>query len=233
MEAWLEWARGPAFWFALAFFALGLIRHVGLTWWEIIRAVARAGDQSIPYKNLAVATARWLFPVGKIKKRAIYSVTTVAFHVSIIVVPIFLAGHIALIYRGVGLSWPAIPGHLADLLTLIAIVTAIALVIERVAARDSRQISHFSDYLIPVLVMAPFATGLMLARPALNPLSMEAMFFAHVMSANLLLVLIPITKLSHCALMPTAQIVTEVAWHFTPDAGSKLAVALGKEKEPI
>jgi hypothetical protein len=53
------------------------------------------------------------------------------------------------------------------------------------------------------------------------------------MSGNLLLVLIPITKLSHVALLPGVQIVSEVAWHWPPDAGSKVAVALGKESEPI
>ena len=33
MQTWLEWARGPAFWFALTFMALGLARHVLLTAW--------------------------------------------------------------------------------------------------------------------------------------------------------------------------------------------------------
>jgi hypothetical protein len=53
------------------------------------------------------------------------------------------------------------------------------------------------------------------------------------LSANLLLVLIPLTKLSHMVLLPATQLVTELAWHFPPDAGSKVAVSLGKESEPI
>ena len=233
METWLAWARGPAFWFALTFFVLGLIRHIALTVWEIGRAAARAGDKVFPYKALTLATLKWLFPFDKVSKRWYYSITTVAFHVSILVVPIFLAGHIVLIERGIGLSWPAIPNHLADVLTLIAIVTAIALVAERLAASDSRALSRVSDYAIPILVALPFVTGLLLARPALRPFSFDTTFFLHVMSANLLLVLIPVTKLSHCALMPAGQIISEVGWHFTPDAGSKIALALGKENEPI
>ncbi len=46
-------------------------------------------------------------------------------------------------------------------------------------------------------------------------------------------VLIPLTKLSHMVLIPGVQLVSEVAWHWPPDAGSKLAVTLGKENEPI
>mgnify|MGYP000689971336 CR=1 FL=1 len=233
MEGWLQWARGPMFYFALTFFALGLARHLALTVWEVFEAVRRAGDRVVPWRALAIATAKWLFPVGKIAHRLYYSVTTVAFHVSILVVPIFLAGHIALIERGTGLAWPALPGMLADLLTVIAIITALALVIERAAAVDSRGLSRPFDYAAPLLVALPFVTGLMLARPALNPLSFEAMFFWHVFTANLLLILIPITKLNHCVLMPTAQIISEVAWHWPPDAGQKLAEALGKENEAV
>jgi nitrate reductase gamma subunit len=233
METWLAWARGPAFWFALTFFVLGLIRHVGLTIWEINRAVMRAGDKVIPYKVLAIATFKWLLPIEKVSKRWAYSVTTLAFHVSILIAPLFLAGHIALIARGIGISWPAIPNALANLLTVIAIVTAIALVVERLAASDSRALSHPYDYAMPILVSLPFITGLLLARPALRPFSFETAFFLHVMSANLLLVLIPLTKLNHCVLMPTGQIVSEVSWHFTPDAGRKIAFDLGKENEPV
>ena len=59
------------------------------------------------------------------------------------------------------------------------------------------------------------------------------MMLIHVMSANLIFVLIPLTKLSHIVLMPAAQVVADVAWRFTPDAGRKIALALGKENEPV
>jgi hypothetical protein len=53
------------------------------------------------------------------------------------------------------------------------------------------------------------------------------------MSANIVMILVPITKISHCVLLPLTQLVSEVAWHFPPDAGSKVAAALGKEGDPI
>ena len=70
-------------------------------------------------------------------------------------------------------------------------------------------------------------------HPAMNPFSHEVALFVHVMSANVVFVLIPVTKLSHVVLIPTVQLVSEVAWHWPPDAGSKLAATLGKENEPI
>ena len=72
MEAWLEWARGPAFVFALAFMLLGLARHLVLTGWEISRAMYRAGDKTIPYRQVISATLKWLFPVEKLKDRLVF-----------------------------------------------------------------------------------------------------------------------------------------------------------------
>jgi len=233
MEAWIEWARGPAFLFALTFMVLGLVRHVVLTLWEVARAMHRAGDKSLPYRQIAVATAKWLFPIGKLKHRFLPGATSVLFHVAVLIVPVFLGGHIALWARGLGVSWPAVPNRLADVLTIVAIVTAVALVIERAAAQATRALSGFEDYALPLIVAVPFASGLLVMHPSLNPFSYQAMLFVHVMSANLVLVLIPVTKLSHMVLVPGVQLVSEVAWHWPPDAGSKVAVVLGKEKEPI
>lgn len=233
MEAWLDFARGPAFVFALSFMALGLIRHVVLTVWEIVRNMRRAGNRVFPYRQVAVATARWLVPVDKWKNEFLFSATSVLFHVAVLVVPLFLAGHVALWARGVGISWPAIPNALADALTILAVATAVGLVIQRAGARATRALSRFQDYALPLVIAVPFATGFLVMHPAINPFSFQATMLVHVMSANVVLVLIPITKLSHAALIPATQVVSEVAWHWPPDAGSKLAVTLGKEDEPI
>ncbi|MFC1601326.1 hypothetical protein ACFL34_03160 [Candidatus Sumerlaeota bacterium] len=233
METWLAWAKGPAFWFAFTFMVLGLARHVGLTVWAVGRALWRAGDKSLPCRQIAAATLKWLLPFGKVRARTLYSATTLAFHVAIIVVPVLLAAHIELWRRGVGLGWPAIPNRLADALTLVAIVTALALVVERLAARDSRRLSRFQDYAIPLVIALPFISGFLAMHPTLNPFSYQATMFIHVMSGNLVFILIPLTKLSHAVLLPTTQLVSEVAWHFPPDAGSKVALALGKENESI
>ena len=233
MESWLEWARGPAFVFAFTFMLLGLLRHLALTAWETVRAVRRAGDKDIGYRQLLLATLKWLFPLGKLKDRLLFSLTSVLFHVAVLIVPLFLGGHIALWARSTGISWPAIANRLADVLTMIAIITAVALVVQRAAARATRALSRFQDYAIPLVIAVPFASGFLAMHPAGNPFSYEATLLVHVMSANLLFVLVPITKLNHMVLIPTAQLVSEVAWHWPPDAGSKLAVSLGKENEPI
>lgn len=233
MEAWIEWARGPLFWAALTFMVLGLLRHLVLTLWEIRRAVRRAGDKDIPYKKVAVATVKWLVPFDKMGNRVATSVTSVVFHISILLVPVFLIGHIELWKRGTGMSWPAIPNIVADVLTILAVITAIALVVERVTARASRGLSRFQDYAIPLIIAVPFISGFMVKNHAWNPFSFEVAMLIHVMSANLVLFLVPLTKISHCVLLPLTQLVSEVAWRFPPDAGSKVGADLGKEGEAV
>jgi nitrate reductase gamma subunit len=233
MEIWLQWARGPIFWAALTFMVVGLARHVAITAWGIARVICRAGDKRIPSRQVLVATLRWLVPMGCLRNRWLFSLTTVMFHVAIILVPVFLAGHIVLWQRGLGLSWPALPNYLATLLTVVALVAVLALVVERFASRDSRMLSRFQDYALPLVIAIPFASGFLVMHPRCNPFPYEAALLAHAMSANLLLVLIPLTKLSHMVLLPATQLISELAWHFPPDAGSKVAAALKKEGEPI
>ena len=119
-----------------------------------------------------------------------------------------------------------LPGHR---LTVVAIVAVLALVVERLAAGDSRALSRFQDYALPLVIGVPFASGFLVMHPGCNPFPYEATLLAHVLSANLLLILIPLTKLSHMVLLPAMQLVSELAWHFPPDAGSKVAAALRRK----
>lgn len=233
MESWLEWARGPAFVFSFSFMVLGLTRHLALTVWETLRVMWRAGDKTYPFRQIFVTTLKWMLPLGKIRDQLVFSVTSILFHVAILIVPIFLGGHIALWARGTGVFWTGISNGFADMLTLVAIVTAVALVIQRISAKATRSLSRFQDYALPLAIAVPFVSGFLVMHPSINPFSYEASLFAHVMSANLIFILIPITKLTHFALIPGVQLVSEVAWHWPSDSGSKVALSLGKENVPI
>jgi hypothetical protein len=233
MHAWLHWFQGPLFWAALTFLVLGLGHRLALAGAAAHKALRRAGDKRVVYRTLWRATLRWLSPGAALGARPLFSATSMVFHATIIVVPLFLAGHIALIKAGLGWSWPALPDAVATWLAVAAVVAAAALVIERLAARATRALSGFQEYALPLAVAVPFVTGLLVAHPAWNPLPYDVMRLLHAASADLLLVLIPVTKLSHIALFPVTQLVTEMAWHFAPDAGERVGVALGRGSEPI
>jgi hypothetical protein len=58
-------------------------------------------------------------------------------------------------------------------------------------------------------------------------------YLVHLLSAELLLVLIPFTKLAHVALFPLTRLSWELGWHLVPGAGERVRISLGKEDEPV
>jgi nitrate reductase gamma subunit len=209
------------------------MRHVVVTLWEVRRMAHRAADKRIPYRQVLTTTLRWLVPLDRVRHRFVYSLTSVTFHVAILIAPLFLAGHIALVEASTGRSWWAISNRVADVLTVLAVASAVALVVQRVAVADSRALSRFQDYAIPLLVALPFAAGFLMRHPAWNPFPYQTTLFGHVASADLLLILLPVTKLRHMVLLPATQLISELAWHFPADAGARVGAALGREGQPI
>jgi nitrate reductase gamma subunit len=230
---WLEWARGPAFRFSIALMLLGLSRLAVLNAINIVNVFSHARNHNIPWRLVARDTARWLLPYRAARPQAILTIASIVFHVAVIVTPIFLAAHIALWQRGLGIGWAAIPHSIADYLTLASIATALYLFFKRVSARVTRAMSRPQDYVLPLLIAIPFISGYLAMHPAVNPFEYNATMFVHVMSGNLILILMPFSKLSHAVLFPTTQLVSEMAWHLAPSSGEKVALTLGKENEPI
>jgi hypothetical protein len=233
MAGWLDFARGPVFLFAFSFMVLGLLRHFLLTAWAVSSALRRVGNKQLSLVKIAVVTLNWIIPVRRVKEQLLLSVTSVLFYIVAIIVPVFLGGHIALWTRGIGVSWPALSPETADTLTLVAIVTAIALVLQRAVVKTARSSSRSGNFASPLLIAVPFASGYLMMHPAINPFSYDGTFLVHMMSANLIFVLIPLTRLSHRDLIPRLESVAEVARRWPAEEGNRAEKNLGKEDVPI
>lgn len=234
MESALTFARGPLLYFAFAVFCLGLLRQVGLTLAELVRAYGRAGDQVIPFGRLFRQSLGWIIPVNALRGTRIpYTVASVVFHVGMLLVSLFLAGHVELIKKGIGVAWPTLHPAAADILTLSTLAALSALLLLRLADRAARFLSGFQDWFLLVLCIVPLLSGYFVAHPAGNPLPYTLTYLIHLLSAELLLTLIPFTKLAHVFLFPFTRVSWELGWHFVPGAGERVRTALGKEGEPV
>ncbi len=158
---------------------------------------------------------------------------SVVFHAGMLLVPLFLAGHVELVRKGLGVAWPSLGPGAADVLTLAAIAALVALVVLRLASRASRFLSTFQDWFLLVLCGTAFLSGYVVAHPAGNPLPFTLVYIVHLLSAELLLVLVPFSKLGHVVLFPLTRASWEMGWHFVPGAGERIRCALGKEGEPV
>jgi nitrate reductase gamma subunit len=234
MESLLNFVRGPLLLFAFAVFFFGIARMLALTAVEFVRAYRKAGDQAIPFSQLFRRSLGWIFPVNALRgKRIPYTVASAIFHVGMVVVPIFLAGHIYLIKKGIGIEWLSLSPAVADLLALTTLGALILLALLRILDRASRTLSGFQDWFLLVLCFLPFLTGYWVAHPTANPFPFTLTYLIHLLSAEAILVLLPFTKLAHSAMFPFTQINWELGWHFVPESGEKVRIALGKEGEPV
>jgi len=234
MDAWISFARGPLLIFTFAVCLLGVLRLLALLAAEFIRAFRAAGNRAIPWKWILRQSLGWLVPVKALRLARIpFTVASVLFHVAVFGVPMFFAGHVALVRRAFGISWPSLPGGPADFLTLTACVALATLLLLRFFDRSAKGMSTFQDWLLPVLCLLAFSSGYFAAHPEGSPLPFSAAYLAHLLSSELLLMLFPFTKLAHAVLFPFTRFAWELGWHFVPGAGERVRIALGKEGQPV
>jgi nitrate reductase gamma subunit len=89
------------------------------------------------------------------------------------------------------------PDHLADALTGVFILIGLGLILRRLLRAEVRILSAPRDYLLLLLTLAPFITGFMTYHQ-FGPY--RIMLCLHMLTSEILLVLIPFTKLSHAFL---------------------------------
>ena len=229
MEGWIEFAKGPLFAVSFSIMILGLARHVVI---QIYSLAVRKGRRlrNVPWRKIILDTLSWAIPVKHmIPGTRLFSSVSFLSHIGIIVVPLFLADHIVLWEQFLSLDLPQIGRELADYLTLFTMAALLVLLYCRIFKRRHRAVSTTSDYILLVLVFLPFASGYLASHPSVNPLSWQAAMLIHLLSAELLFVVIPFTKLAHIVLFIFDRI-SEVHWQLRPGAGDKVAESLyGKE----
>jgi nitrate reductase gamma subunit len=233
MESWIEFGRGPLFRIAFALMMLGLLRAVALTLIGIVEAYWRSPDKIVNWREVRSQTLAWLFPIKRLwRARPVYSTLSFLFHVGLLVVPLFLAAHVLLWKRSTGLAWFAIPQNLANILTGLAIVAGVGLCLGRLSDSGARKMSRPQDFAWPLLLVVPFLSGFVCTNLAISAKAYQSFMLLHLYSANLIMLLIPFTKLSHCILAPLSQTVTAIAWKFPAGAGDRVAATLGYADRP-
>ena len=88
------------------------------------------------------------------------------------------------------------------------------------------------DYLLLILLIAPFLSGYLASHPRVNPFPWNVMMLTHLLSAEALFIAVPFTKLAHVVLFFFDRI-SAVHWQLKPGAGDKIAEALFGEEVQI
>ena len=198
-----SFVEGPLLWIAFLTFIIGTILRIAL-----VVATARKMDgpmfQHFSWKYVLATLGRWILPINKdMAKNPVFMSLVYIFHICLIVVPIWLAGHVSLWEESrFEWSWTALPDAWADWMTLILIAISIFFLLRRLISADIRLLSTLSDYLLIVVTALPFVTGYFLTHGTLDSIALlgDNMSLIHMLSGELMLILIPLTRLSHAFL---------------------------------
>ncbi|HPI20508.1 MAG TPA: hypothetical protein PKY56_09070 [Candidatus Kapabacteria bacterium] len=235
MEDLLNFAKGPLFRFSFAIMILGLIRLFALTIINGLSAKSKAKDKAIPKFYVKKMTLGYIFPIRAFRKKPIYAAISIIFHFGLLLTPILLVDHNLLFDSSIGFSLLgiSISKGVADLLTIITVISALLLLTLRLSNEASRFLSRKQDFLWLILLIVPFATGLVCAQIAVNPSTYNFFMLIHILSGCAIFILIPFTKIAHCVLLPLGQWITARAWKFPPEAGEEVEISLGKQGEKL
>jgi nitrate reductase gamma subunit len=195
-----SFVEGPLLWIAFLIFIIGSLLKAALLF-----AVSLKKDkiifQHFSLKYVLATFALWLLPLNRdVVKNPVFTILAYIFHICLIVVPIWLSGHISLWEESrFEWSWGAIPDGMADWMTLIFIGIAIFFLLRRIISADIRLISTCSDYVLLIVTALPFLTGYFLTHGTVDSIGFlgDNIQIIHMLSGELMLILIPFTKLSH------------------------------------
>jgi nitrate reductase gamma subunit len=150
-------------------------------------------------KGALRSIVKWLIPFGTHgwRRQPFMTVVFFGFHIGAVLVPLFLLAHNLFLKEKIGFSLITLNPLLADVLSWMVVVSALFLVLRRIALPEVRILTTPYDYLILLISVAPFVTGL-LARYEVG--SYSFWLILHILCGEVLLIAIPFTKLSHIVL---------------------------------
>lgn len=225
MEKAIEFARGPLFAVTFGIMLLGLVRLVIIQVYTLAVGKGRR-IQNAPWRKILRDGILWLFPFPHLfRETVLFSSASFISHIGIIIVPALLAGHVVLWEGFLGRALPSIGATVADVLTVTTLVCLSVLLACRLFVRRHRAVSGPMDIGLLICIIVPFASGFLASHPGVNPFRWDAVMLVHVLSAELLFVLVPFTKLAHVVLYAFDRI-SEIHWQLRPGAGDKVAKAL-------
>jgi len=191
----LTWVRGTGLNIAVVVFLLGVV-------WRLIEiySLGRKKDLSAPRHTPGASGLHTVFrrsvpPMGMMKRSPVSYIGGYAFHIGLAIVVFLFAPHIKLIESVLGISWPGLPSQFIDFAAVVTMAAMVVVLVDRLNKPVKRFLSTFEDWFTWAVTFLPVLTGWMAVQHLLLPYT--TMLALHILSVELLLVVLPFTKLFH------------------------------------
>ena len=147
----------------------------------------------------AASIFKWLVPFASRGWRAAVpnAIPFFLLHLGAVLLPFFLLGHTIVLEDATGISLPALPMLLADVLTFGAIFGLFVYIGRRLMLPYVRLMTTGQDWYLLLMTLFVFASG---AFARFDASAYDAWLLLHVLSGEILLITAPFTKFSHIIL---------------------------------
>lgn len=189
---------GPALWLTFIIFIGGMVLRIAYLY-GLSRERDRVFYNHVDLKWAFRSILHWLIPWGSASMRSqpVFTLIFFVFHICLLAVPLFLLAHNTMWDEAFGVSLWSMPDGLADVLTMVFMASVVLLVSRRLIRPEVRILTTPWDYTLLILTLMPFVTGFM-AYHQWGPY--QTMLILHILFAEILLIIIPFSKLGHMAL---------------------------------
>jgi len=193
-----DFLTGPALWFAFIFFIGGLAVRIAFLF-RLSRKKDRVVYNHFSFRWGLRSVMHWIIPwaSASMRQQPVFTLVGFLFHVSLLTVPLFLDAHIVLWDEAFGVSLWSLPDALADAMTVALLAAAVFLFVRRGIRPEVRILTSSWDYALLILTALPFLT-VFLSYHQWGPY--ELLLILHILLGEILLILIPFTKLGHMLL---------------------------------
>ena len=206
MDSLYCFVSGPLLWVAFLIFSVGSVFKIS-SMFILINKKEKFIFSYMSWKYSFRSILHWMIPFFTTNWRLnpVFTIVTFAFHISLLLSPLFLFSHVMLFSEAFGLKWATLPDKVADIMTYIVIAGAVYFFIRRLIRPEVRFVTSPSDFVILFIVASPFVTGLLAYHQLFN---YQLMMTLHAFSGAVLLAIIPFTRLSHMLLSPFTRAYT-------------------------
>lgn len=203
-----QFITGPVLWLSFSIFFIGCLVHVVLYVKNLdgtLDRVAYGSNVGWGVRGALYSLFFWILPFGTRSWRVkpVYTLMFYLFHIGAVMAPLFLSAHAVILKSRWGISVPTLPDAVADWMTVGVMAAALMMVARRFALPEVRVLTTSRELGALFLAVAPFATGYIAYHQMGDPAFWT---LAHIISGEVLLVAIPLTKLSHVVLFFCSRI---------------------------
>lgn len=190
-----NFASGPMVWVTFIVFVAGSAYRL----WKMFSLINKKERYIYSYMSLSHSLRsilHWIIPFGTTNWRLhpLTTIATFAFHICLVIAPIFLTAHVVMVAFSWGLSWPTLSAGVTDIMTVIVIACCLFFLGRRIILKEVKYLTTLSDYILLLITAAPFITGFLAYHQVSD---YQVWVLLHILSGEIMLMAIPFTRLSH------------------------------------